>query len=637
MAAPIIGVSKSKRLAGSTAIRLSISVAVLYFFVALWLLPDYGATWDTTVGEFPYGDRLLEYFSTGDDRYLDLMRRDPEPRVREPHPDYDLRRTEWYVVHPFAAILSGASCKLFWTRLGWLDAQSAHHLPTVVFTALLVAGLTVFTARRFGVLAALAGGAFLVSCPRFFAHSFFNLKDVPECALYTGAVLTGYLALVEERRRWWILAGVLTGLALAQKANALFIPAQLGLFYVLTWWATKRAGEPRVRFSLQGLGLAGLAFFAAYYLVSPNYWQSPIEGPSLRIGHMLRAGNALFSPVAEEGVALRGSSLEAALQVSVTTPLPVLGLALLGLAQRKLARRDRLFLTLGLAIPIGRNLIPGMANYDGVRHFLEFLPILAIAAGLGFAELYRILQGRLPRLEKRVLGAGLFVLAVLPSVTQLVRTHPFGIAYYNVLVGGLAGAQERNLREATDYWGSSYKQGIAWLNENAEEGGRIYVPIAEHVARSARKSLRGDLRFWNPTTHSETPSGAAYVMYITRRTFYKAFVRELEQTHTPLHEIFVQGGVILRIYRIDPAAATGLWNLEREDEGRKKSRNRLWVWLKEDSKRLLELNDITVRLRGKDIETIFRELEAFFPPELASDIRPAAEYLMPGGIPPQDP
>ena len=36
------------------------ALAGLYLVIALFLLPEYGSTWDTAVGEFPYGKQLAE-------------------------------------------------------------------------------------------------------------------------------------------------------------------------------------------------------------------------------------------------------------------------------------------------------------------------------------------------------------------------------------------------------------------------------------------------------------------------------------------------------------------------------------------------------------------------------------------------
>ena len=614
------------------ALQVGLWIAGIYVLFALWLLPDYGPTWDTAVGEFPYGDRLVEFFKGGDERYLDLLAREPAPPVREPHPDYDVRRTEWYVVHPFASIFSGLSCQLFWTQLGWMDAQSAHHLPTVLFTAVLLVALATFAGRRFGLLAGAASALLLITSPRLFMHSFVNLKDVPECVLYSLTMLAGYKALTEDGRRWWAVTGALAGLALATKANALFLPIQLGLFYVLSLFLSRRTKKDAPRLNAVGIALAALFFLAAYYAVSPNYWRSPIEGPGLRIGHMLRAGNALFSPAEEEGVALRGVSFEALLQVGVTTPILVLVFAVIGLVQRSLAARERLFLVLGLAVPIGRNLVPGMANYDGIRHFLEFLPFLTMAAGLGIAHTTGWLREQ-ASWNPRVTGPVLLGLSVAPALAQVIETHPFGIAYYNALVGGLEGAQARGLRESTEYWGSSYKQGLRWLNANAEENARIHVGVAGHVARAMRKELRDDLAFWSPELDLAAPPGSVYVMYITRPSFYQALERELEAKARPVHEIRVQGGVILRIFEVPPGPeATALWALGHEEGLRRKSRNRLWNWLKKDPERLRQLEEITKNVRGQGLEAALEALRELFPPELHSDLRPAAEYLMPKAV-----
>jgi len=104
-----------------------------------------------------------------------------------------------------------------------------------------------------------------------------------------------------------------------------------------------------------------------------------------------------------------------------------------------------------------------MVNFDGVRHFIEFAPILCMLAAVGLATLVDGIS-RLPiaSITLRRAIAAVFVLALLatPAVATI-QTYPHGVCYFNAIAGGLRGAQARGVTDATDYWGASYWQGWA--------------------------------------------------------------------------------------------------------------------------------------------------------------------------------
>jgi hypothetical protein len=81
--------------------------------------------------------------------------------------------------------------------------------------------------------------------------------------------------------------------------------------------------------------------------------------------------------------------------------------------------------------------------YDGERLFVHVFPAWAMLIGLGFGQLWK---------RWGSLRFGRYVIAGF-LVTQcygLVILHPFGLSYYNLLIGGLPGAQRLGL-ELT-YW-----------------------------------------------------------------------------------------------------------------------------------------------------------------------------------------
>ncbi len=599
---------------------LGVALAIAYLVVALGSLSSYGATWDCVMGEYPYGERLLEYGLTGDEAFLTLESYEPEPTRRQPHPNFDTVRLEWMRVYPFAGILSAISCRVLWTELGIVPALEAHNLVIPLMVAALVALMVWIVAPRQGPLAAAAAVVFLVASPRFFAHSMNNLKDAPETCLYVGATLLGYIALTGGGLRWWIGSGALTGFALAQKPNALFVPPQFGLFLLLVALvpAFRRTGT--VRWSWRGFLLGTLVLVLAHYSVSPRYWTEPIEGPTARIAEMMRLGNQAFDEGALAEV--RGTAeteptvpLYAPLFVATTTPPILLLLGLVGLFSRRLRGPLGAFVWSGLAVTIGRNMLPGVRNFDGIRHFLEFYPYLAIAAGVGLVAL---LEGsrRLGRLWNRWLSGALVGACLLAPMVQSVATHPNGVGYFNALVGGLEGAQRRKIPGATDYWANTYLQAIRWINGHAEPGDVLLFPTAGHVAAAMVPThLRSDLSLWRRDRTAQR--GSTYVAYITRPGTYRALMYELEKRREPVHEIRVQGGVLCRIFRLEPGPKSeellALWERKL---GARESTTRILRWLEENPDRAPEAWAIVLSVNRAGFDETLARLKEYFPEEL---------------------
>ena len=525
---------------------LGILVALVYLIVALPLLGSYGATWDCVAGEYPYGERLLEFVTTGDERFLPLNRLEVAAPVREPHPHFSPGGQEWFQIYPFGAMASAVSCRLLWHETGLVPALQAHHLVIPLMVAGLLVVLVRFTVPRIGALAGIAGAVFLAGSPRFFGHAFNNLKDVPETCLYVLATLLGFVALTRGPVRWWVACGVVTGLALAQKANALFIPPTFAVFLGLVVVTPSLRRAAAVHWSMRGFLFGALAFVLAHYAVSPRYWLDPIDGPTARIGEILRLSQPGVSSGHEPSV-----STYAPLYVLMTTPPVILGLAALGFLSRRLSGLLRAFLLAGLLVSVGRNMLPGARNFDGVRHFIEFYPYLCIAAGVGLATLTgwiarKVPAGSVSRTAVAIVSVGCLAAPVVESG----RTHPNGICYFNFLSGGLSGAQASGIPGATDYWGNSYWQAFAWLNANAEPGARVLVPVGPGIAECiAPVRLREDLEFWRGARDGDRP--VTYVTTITRRVWYGDMMHALEERSEPVHQIVVQGAAVLEIYRLD--------------------------------------------------------------------------------------
>jgi hypothetical protein len=111
-----------------------------------------------------------------------------------------------------------------------------------------------------------------------------------------------------------------------------------------------------------------------------------------------------------------------------------------------------------------------MPLYDGLRHFLFLVPLLAVLAGASVSAFLRSPVSRTGKV------AGLLVLAVscLVTLVDMVRLHPYESVYFNRLVAG--GMKAGVDRYEGDYWCLSYKEGCEWLLRRFA-GARCREPI----------------------------------------------------------------------------------------------------------------------------------------------------------------
>ena len=225
-------------------------------------------------------------------------------------------------------------------------------------------------------------------------------------------------------------------MALGTKANALFLPP-IAILYVL------------LRGRRRAYLLPWLAIMAAVFFLSwPYLWSHPIDALMRNARYLLLRRTDIDTGDAAGPFAM----------IAFTTPPLFLLAFVVGLVPlvRKVRNRDSfsLLLTCWMVVVGGRLLLPASVNFDGVRHFLEIFPPMAIIAALGVAAL-----GRWRRLASA---------AVIASVTiALALVHPFESAYWNVLIGGLEGAMTRQIPQAGDYWAASYRIGLRAINRFA--------------------------------------------------------------------------------------------------------------------------------------------------------------------------
>jgi len=518
---------------------------ILVAFTAVGLLTAdrYGLTWDEPEN-LVVGERYLAFFCAGDVALLDFSRPCPEAD----NPDgLHLRLLDSHAHPPLPNIAAAVAGRVLGRWTGWMDPVDARHAAIVIAGGLTLAVTYLFARETFGRPAAALAVLALAVFPRFVGHAHYNLKDIPKTLLFAFTLWGLWRGVAFRRPSWIVGAGLALGAGLSVRPN-LVVAAAIGLLWMglrfRYWW-----GEPKIRLALLTIPLAAAVGFIVAW---PAMWVMPVE-----------TARGLWEYWTWVGFTGRqGWTLYPVLALVFTTPLPTLLLACWGtVGSIRLWRGDEhrslVLLWLWLGLPLVRASMPGMNVYDGIRHFLEVAPALAMMAALGAGEVIWLVGEALRRLPRWVVHAGVALL-FLPALLDLVRFAPYEIAYFNRLIGGLPGAQAAGIQDATDYWGTSYRRGFTWLSENAPPGAFLYMPAGQaHLAAAVHGLwLREDIVL---VSEGEPVAGPVYVMHTTRPTEYHAVDRYCRSHLEPVYLVEVDGAPILEIFSLSPEEWEGAW------------------------------------------------------------------------------
>jgi hypothetical protein len=139
-----------------------------------------------------------------------------------------------------------------------------------------------------------------------------------------------------------------------------------------------------------------------------------------------------------------------------------------------------LYIGLTFALPLLGLILLKSTLYNNFRQALFIVPAMFMLAALPLELIFR----RVTQPWARVL---LIAALALPGVISTVRLYPYEYVYYNSLVGGTAGAQNRF---ELDYWRISLREMALEMNEVAPPGSIIVVTRSAGLfARYARPDL----------------------------------------------------------------------------------------------------------------------------------------------------
>jgi hypothetical protein len=243
------------------------------------------------------------------------------------------------------------------------------------------------------------------------------------------------------------------------------------------------------------------------YLCWPYLWQAPLHNfidSFAKAAEYPWKGTVLFAGKLYTPADLPAGYLPTLFLLQFTESGLILILAGFIIALILLIRKTKLDLDIGLLLiwfvtPVGAAIILHSTVYDNFRQFLFVVPPLFILAGLAFQALWRLLK------RKLVWFVLLVLLSLLPALYWNIQLHPYEYIYYNSLAGGVKGIS-RNYE--TDYWCTSYKEAMEYLNKVASPNATIAIYGPDNIGRTYARSDLKVIAYPDDTENGITPDYA---------------------------------------------------------------------------------------------------------------------------------
>ncbi len=423
----------------------------------------------------------------------------------------------------------------------------AAKIPLTLITALAVVGCWALARRLIGPWAALLGGLFIALDPFFLGLSRVLHLD----GLLASFMALGLLSLLvylryPTQRHWLLLSAVTTALAALTKTPALFL-LPLGMTLLLVF------GRQRISDFL----LWGGVIVGTYVALWPAMWVAPLDTLSGVLDKALG-----YAAEAEEtarffrgaAVADPGPLFYPLAFLFRVSPFTLLGLLASPLVWWRGSRRERWVwgTLLTYAGFYGIMIALGAKKFD--RYLLPLFPPLDLLAAMGWACLGQVADGkwrmanskcqlsaisyRLSAISQRRWAlVGIAALALIQALLVL-PCHPYYLAWYNPLLGGLRQA----VRMLPVGWGEGLEKAAAYLNA---------LPEAEKLS-AASAGVPGMAPKFKGQTLPLTPASlveADYVViYVSDRQGGPSPVDELIAGTPPQYVVHLQGVEYAWIY-----------------------------------------------------------------------------------------
>jgi len=436
----------------------SLAVVIVATALVLATFRDYGVTWDEDAHNW-YGNFVLDY-------YLSFFG--------------DKTALHWRDLYNYGAVFDTIAAAL--NRISPIGVYETRHLLNGLVGVLGLIGCWKLARTVAGARAGFIAALLLILTPNYYGQMFNNPKDIPFAA---GVVWATYYmvriipTLPRPPPRLVAKLGAVIGASMGVRIGGLLLVCYLAVLVALDGtWRALAARRAAVLFSALSTSCRHvlvpvmLVAYPVMLLFWPWAQTDPVENPLRALqffSHQTFPFYTLFA-----GQLIPATDLPwTYLPTYIAIALPELVLVLLLCAPivaaaalwrgRFAVRREQALgacaIGIGIVFPVAYAIAIKAVLFDGMRHFIFVLPLIAVAAAFA-ADRGLVWLARLPYRRPIVVALALYGLAHLSIMAML---HPDQYVYYNAFVGGVEGAQRKF---KLDYWANSYAEAVQGLEDD---------------------------------------------------------------------------------------------------------------------------------------------------------------------------
>lgn len=388
---------------------------------------------------------------------------------------------------PLMKTLFGLSEKLLHDTLG-VDEVTAYRFPSAVMHGVLVFLVFWFVLGLWGFAEGIVAALFVLFLPRALFHAGLACFDAPIMTLWFATVFAYWRGLQSKGWPWYV--GVVFGLALATKHNALLLPFALGVHYLVLGY---RADKWRGLFAHRWRLIVCVAVLGplTLFVVWPWLWFAPFSHLGDWLSFHLKHVHYNFEYLGDNWNAPRFPWHVALVTTLLTVPVATLAAAATGAAVwiaraiKKLPdpapdkRMPVLLLVLSAAASMGPFFLGSTPIFGAEKHWMPALPTLCIAAAVGVVWAAKtalaILSAKrtLAHRVQQVLVGSIAGIVLLAAATETRAAHPYALTWYNALAGGAPGGADLGMNR--QFWGVAVRGVLPDLARLAPTGAQVYT------------------------------------------------------------------------------------------------------------------------------------------------------------------
>lgn len=546
---------------------IGILAALVFFGVGVATLSHYGLNIDEPI-HFIRGNAYLHFFLTGKERYSekDLTgSRVTNWKLQQYNGSFFIKNDNGHP--PLNGILAAASNKIFYEELGVMGDLESYHLFEIFVSSLLVLLVYVMMKRKYGIFAGIITVLSLSLYPLFLGESHFNIKDPVEATFFAFTIFFFYLG-VEKKSGWYFfLSSLFFAFALSTKFNIVFLPFIIVPYLFARYIDIFR----RLNFAvLKNIPIGvyiSLIFYpivvlGIHFLTRPYLWTDPINRFITIVKYYQGIGTGTFY---QPNYVVNGWNFYAPFFIGISTPLVILFFSIIGIIASvyyfsKEKDKFSFLILLWFIFPILRAMWPGFSIYSGVRQIMEYVPAMAILAGIGAVYIVKLLNDYIVKVRIKQFSnlaikqlpiiQVIMLVLFIPITLKLISLHPNENVFINPLVGGIKGAVDRRIPGAGETMGNVYLQGIWWLNKYAEKNAHYHLPVglaSNLPSLLARKDLKLGNFFSGMGRKGEYMLEMISVDFPPPRYSFEYLNRLL----MPVYEAKADGVTILKVWKND--------------------------------------------------------------------------------------